>query len=250
MDLQNNVPTSFSPRFNSFDNGVNKSTITSSTRTIVESEIGAAEKSESVFPADSNVKSDPRLKKDLLCKSADEHLDLSNKKLENTIDNKVRKSPPKSVDISCPKSDLKVDSVIKSDSVSDDIAMVTDNKLLTNEIHQEECNLDVSSVSLGTLFTESPSVLSFFLLSLLFLSFSFLSLSDLALSLCVGDFVSDFSFSGDANFCFFNSGLSEPLFISDLELSLSVLVGEALVLSMDFVLSFLGVNSDLHLPIA
>ena len=149
MDLQNNVPTSFSPRFNSLDNGVNKSTITSSTRTIVESEIGAAEKSESVFPADSNVKSDPRLKKDLLCKSADEHLDLSNKKLENTIDNKVRKSPPKSVDISCPKSDLKVDSVIKSDSVSDDIAMVTDNKLLTNEIHQEECNLDVSSVSLG-----------------------------------------------------------------------------------------------------
>jgi hypothetical protein len=43
-------------------------------------------------------------------------------------------------------------------------------------------------------------------------------------------------------------GLSEPLFISDLELSLSVLVGEALVLSMDFVLSFLGVNSDLRLP--
>ncbi|XP_052082399.1 msx2-interacting protein-like isoform X2 [Mytilus californianus] len=117
MDVQNPVIINYSPRFNSIDNGINKTSL--STRTMVESAIESAEKSDNLSPVDSNVKVDPRLNsKNALYnktnKIADDNMDL-NKKFD------TRKSPSKSLDMNSSKIEVKSDSVLKNDIASDHI---------------------------------------------------------------------------------------------------------------------------------
>ncbi|XP_071147711.1 protein split ends-like isoform X1 [Mytilus edulis] len=120
MDVQNPVTINYSPRFNSIDNGINKTSLaTLSTRTIVESAIETAEKSDNLSPVDSNVKSDPRLNsKNALYNKAnkisDDNLDF-NKKLD------TRKSPSKSLDMNSSKIEVKNESGLKNDIAPDHI---------------------------------------------------------------------------------------------------------------------------------
>lgn len=129
MDLSNSVTSNYSPRFNSIDNGLNK--MNSSTRTIAESVIESTEKSDSHLVGDSAIKSDPRLNSKntvyKLDKTADENMDLNNRKLDNCLENKLRHPSPKLTENS--KSDVldlnhgntSGNKVIKSDSTTENM---------------------------------------------------------------------------------------------------------------------------------